>query len=378
MRMVFYFPRKVKKHPPSPSEPSIQRRVTLRMVGEKAGVTGMAVSLALRNHPSIPPSTQRRIKQIARNMGYRPNAMVATLMASIHTRRPLSESPVLSLVYEAEFARLREFVPFYSDLAKGARERAAELGYVLEDTPLKMEKKAAQILYRQLHNRRVRGVIVAPLFHRGGICPLSFEGLACCALGYSLHKPNLHRVVPNYAQTIRLAWERLLEKGYRRPGFIGTLEQLERTYYARLGAFTAQQAAHPEVDVVPPLILKKSPDDHPTECLHELLAWYRQHRPDVLLSPPWILLEGLRRHIKVPEEAGVILNDFDAGWSQVVEGAYLIGSGAVDMVVAQIHRNESGVPRHPKTMALNSTWIHGFSLPDRRKKNKTPKRVSRR
>jgi len=39
-----------------------------------------------------------------------------------------------------------------------------------------------------------------------------------------------------------------------------------------------------------------------------------------------------------------------------------LGSNAVDMVVAQVHRNERGIPERPKTMLVEGDWIEGASL----------------
>jgi len=335
------------------------------MVAQKAGVSKVTVSLSLRNHPSIPESTRRRIRKLARDMGYRTNPLVSALMAQLHTRRNSTVSPLLGLILDERDAAIYRRVPFYADLLTGARQRAAHLGYELEDSYLTMEKKAAAVLSRRLHAKNVRGVIIAPLFQPAGECPLPLGGFACCALGYSLHAPEIHRVAPNYPQTMRLVWSKLRERGYRRPGFISSLDNLKRTYFERLGAFTAQQAAHPELAAIPPLIFKKCSDDCVDECLAELLAWFHRHRPDVLVFPPWFLLGKLRQQLRIPEQAGVILADAEPGWAQAKEGALQIGAAAVDMVLAQIHRNETGVPPSPKTMAINSIWVEGFSLPPR-------------
>jgi len=347
----------------------MKHSVTMRSVAEKAGVHVSTVSLCLRDHPSIPASTRQRIQGLAQKMGYRPNAMVSTLMASLHTRRTSSESPILSLILEEGQSNLYVNVPFYRNLLDGARKRAAQLGYLLEDTPLKMEEKAAAALHRRLHNRNVRGVIVAPLFSPGGECPLPFEGFASCALGHSLHKPDLHRVVSNYAQAMRMAWDKFLEKGYRRPGFIHPLRTMERLRYDMLGTFLARQIFHPECAAIPPLLFQTETEQHSEERARGLSQWFKLHRPDVLVSAPHVLLPLLKilgGQIRVPEDAGVILINGEPGWARVQDGAELIGSGAVDLVVAQIHRNETGIPPFPKTVSINASWGEGTTLPDRR------------
>lgn len=347
--------------------PASPKPVTLRSIAERASISVSGVSLALRNHPSIPNETRRRVQKIAKELGYRPNPMVSTLMARIHTRRADSESPVLGMIFGGEFTEHYAKVPFYIDLLRGARDRAFQLGYRAEDMVLKHDAQSARTLHRALHAKNVRGVIIMP--QSGGTeCALSLEGLASCALGYTLHKPDLHRVVPNYEQGMRLAWRKLIERGYRRPGFVNTESHLAGTYYGRYGAFMAQAALHPKVDAIPPLVFPCLPEGADIDrCMDMFWAWFRRHRPDVLIFPPWGILEKLGKMIKIPDEAGVILADVESGWCQVKEDAAAIGSGAVDIVVAQIHRNETGVPANPKLMAINGQWVDGFSLPERKR-----------
>jgi len=341
--------------------------VTLRVIAERAAVSVCTVSLSLRNHPRIPAGTRNRIQTIARQLGYRPDAMISTLMARIHTRRSSSESPVLGMILDEVAWDFSHQVPFYQDLVRGAHERAFQLGYQVENLLLKPGTAAARALTRNLHARNIRGVIIAPVF-QSQECLLSFEGLASCALGYSLHQPDLHRVVPNYSEALRLSWDKLIEYGYRRPGLLVNKEGQARIHYEQYGAFAAQQARYEGVAAaIPPLVLLQDPKDHEDECFEQLRKWHRRHRPDVLFFPPWNFLERLKRSFRIPEEIGVITLDVVPDWSQVRHGADRIGAGAVDLIVAQIHRNETGVPSHPKLMAIDNVWIDGFSLPRKKK-----------
>ena len=59
--------------------------VTLKQVAAAAGVSLAAVSYALRGHGKVAVATRRRVTAAARQLGYRPNPRVASLMA--HIRR---------------------------------------------------------------------------------------------------------------------------------------------------------------------------------------------------------------------------------------------------------------------------------------------------
>jgi len=184
-------------------------------------------------------------------------------------------------------------------------------------------------------------------------------------MGHSLHKPDIHRIGGDYGQAMRLAWSKLVQRGYQRPGFVYKQQSLERTHFALLGSFLAEQAVHGHMSRIPPLIFKKVPDDHLEACTREFHRWYLKHQPDVLIGVPWVLLESISKLISIPEETGVILFDHEPGWTQVLDAAEHIGSGAVDLVVAQIHRNETGIPPFPQTVSINSFWVEGQTLPIR-------------
>lgn len=339
--------------------------VTMRQLAEKAGVSIGTVSLSLRNHRSIPEKTRAKIQDLAAKMGYRPNPLVSALMSRIHNRRRHSESPTLALVLESEKAASLATVPFYRGLFDGLQERTRELGYAVETFLLEPGQDAGARLHRILHSRSVRGVILGPVFRPGGELSLPLDGLASCALGESLHIPLVHRIGTNYAHAIKLAWTELTRRGYRRPGFIQTRAQLERIDYALLGTFLSLQQIYPDQAAVPPLVLDKSLDEASDECLEAICRWFGKYRPDVLLFPPWKLAGKLHRKINIPRDAGVVLFDEEPGWTQIQQMPHQIASGAVDWVVAQIHRNESGIPPFPKTMSINCSWLEGNTLPHR-------------
>ena len=53
---------------PAPA-PNTKKYYTLADIADQAGVHVTTVSLALRDHPSIPPATRARIRAVAREFG---------------------------------------------------------------------------------------------------------------------------------------------------------------------------------------------------------------------------------------------------------------------------------------------------------------------
>jgi LacI family transcriptional regulator len=108
--------------------------------------------------------------------------------------------------------------------------------------------------------------------------------------------------------------------------------------------------------------------ENPASAKKLLAQWLKKHKPDALLtslnSVPAMIKElgyNIPKDIAV---AGTTIYDVpvDAGINQNPEA---IGRTAVEMLVAQIHRNERGVPEAPSRTLVESLWQDGKSLPVR-------------
>jgi LacI family transcriptional regulator len=49
-------------------------------------------------------------------------------------------------------------------------------------------------------------------------------------------------------------------------------------------------------------------------------------------------------------------------WSGMNQKNELVGSSAIDLLVGQLHRNETGTPDFPKCVMIESQWISGKTL----------------
>ena len=61
--------------------PPFRQRVTLRDLAQKAGVSHVTISRALRNDPSISTARRAEVKKLAAAMGYRPDPSLSALAA---------------------------------------------------------------------------------------------------------------------------------------------------------------------------------------------------------------------------------------------------------------------------------------------------------
>src|SRR3954465_73494 len=81
----------------NPENP-LSERVTMAAVAKRAGVHVTTVSLALRNHPSLPVATRQRLQALAKEMGYQPDPALSSLVAYRSRTKPARTKLMLAYV----------------------------------------------------------------------------------------------------------------------------------------------------------------------------------------------------------------------------------------------------------------------------------------
>ena len=335
----------------------------MMQIAAAAGVSKATVSLALRNDTRITPPVREKVHAVARELGYRPNPLLAVHMAHLRTIQPPQWRATIGFLAQLEKRQWNDDRYRPANLCHaGAIERAKALGYSLEIFWLGQPGMTGPRMSRILQSRGVPGIVVAP-WPRSGLgehIPLEWENFAAATVGYTLWEPNVHRACHDNFSTMGLALAELARRGYRRIGFAAPVEDDERVNHQWLGRFLAGQAAQPPARRVPPLLT--------TEWSAEtLLRWLKRERPDVVVTTRGrIVTQWLAQaRIPVPEKLGVLTVYWrpDAphcsGFYQNFE---LLGATAIDLVIAQLHHNERGVPAMPKVMLVPGAWREGATL----------------
>jgi hypothetical protein len=102
-------------------------------------------------------------------------------------------------------------------------------------------------------------------------------------------------------------------------------------------------------------------------------AWFTNYQPDVIMTLHTPVQDWVKRCGKaVPKEVGLVHLDRTPEmkeWAGMEQNNELVGVAAADMVIAQLHRNESGVPAFTKCMLIESTWIPGPSVQRQKPRN---------
>lgn len=331
---------------------------TIRDIAKHCGLSPSAVSSALRNKRNVSVATKDRVKLAAEELGYSTDARLSQLMSYMRTGKGSSTAPSLVLLHDTESATFIDDKLWLSPYVQGIESRCSQFGYILEKMWFQTHKP--ERLCTIMRARGVEGVI---LFAPSDVFPAalqpSLSDFALCAIEGDHDGHRYPRVASMGLENMRLAMENAARLGYSRPGLVsGQWVHETNDGLLRAGYVESQWDLNPSQRIAP-LIVEK---------WHlELADWYREARPDVIICGDSTTIPHLNAvGIRVPEDVAVI--HWNCGpdvsdWAGVDNLHREIGAASVDLLVAQIHRGETGLPIHPKSIFLNGIWRDGWTCP---------------
>lgn len=185
--------------------------VRLKDIAIRAGVSVMTVSKALRDEPDISAATKARIRALADEMGYTPDAFAQAL----RNRRSRLFGVVISALTN----------PVYARTVMAIEEQAHELGYQLLFAQTLSQPEREHKVIRQMLSRRVDGLFVTPVYRLDPVAPIYEElrkrGTPVVLLGHkapfcqAFVNVETDDLAASYAAT-----RHLLELGHRRIAFL--------------------------------------------------------------------------------------------------------------------------------------------------------------
>ena len=330
------------------STSSGRERVTLRTIANAAKVSLMTVSYALRNSSQVSTGERSRIQGIAESLGYRPDPLLTHLMQHLrshHTPKSATNLAVLTMLG----------APFVRRLIDGALVRAGRLGYHLDEIDVRAYLSKPDALTRMLQARGIFGVLLAPTADPANYSELlDWTRFAAVAMTYSIVEPHVHRVVTHHFDNAVRTFTLLEQQGYSRIGLAMTHDMEFRANHSYSGAYY-RMTSMDGLKALPILYLDNT-------SRPGIRAWFTQHRPQVVIVANShqvhdFMVPGLTqrqrdriafRSLDYEKQAGI------PGIDQLFE---TIGSHAVDTLVAQIHRNERGLPENPTVTMVKGRWV---------------------
>jgi len=338
------------------------KRPTLKDIAAIAGVSHVAVSMALRNHPRISAETRERIKVIAQEIGYRPDPALSSLI--VYRRGVAKSGYRATLAWVGFYRKSVKDLAFNRLLFQGARERCIELGYTLEEFYLADMGMSFSRLSKVLYAQNIQGVLFSPLERSVGhinMKAFAWEQFSVISFGFSLVSPKLDVVIDAQSRAARAVVRKLRSLGYRRIGFVIERGYNERTDGNLLAGYLGEQTRFPEARRIPPLILVSD------NCEQTCREWFQRYEPDGVFDTRGILYNLLTpaelSRCGIAVHCGVAIPGFGEMIAGIDQNAPLIGQVGVNEVVSLINANVRGIPAIPRRILVEGTWINGKSAP---------------
>ncbi|WP_414664705.1 LacI family DNA-binding transcriptional regulator [Horticoccus sp. 23ND18S-11] len=332
---------------------------TLRSLAKVLGLSRTTVSDALRGSPRVDPNTALRVKKAAREAGYRRNPLAGALMSELRRSRGTAFRGVLAAVDFNEPDRPDAAARYHRELVIGAETRATELGFKVEKFSVGHAGVSVQRLDSILQSRGIHGVILLPAWDEPDLSNLDWTQFAGVYTDYIIERPALHSVCSDHYRSMLAALQRLVALGYRRPGLFLQRHHDERLQYRWGAAFRAFQENQAGIQVVPPLVVD-------TFTKEDFVKWFRKNKPDVVLGHHSIAIDWMEScGAELPATHGfVCLNVLMK--TRPCAGLDLqprtLGARSTELLIAQLQRNETGIPEWPSTTTIPAHWVDGPTL----------------
>ena len=361
-------PGKTAPLPPTDASPTAEpkRYYTLADIAAQAGVHVTTVSLALRDHPSIPPVTRARIRAVAKEFGYQRDPLLDALNFHRARRTQQTRSVNSAFVVHAGTTRLFGGNHYQPLVYAGAKAAAEAHGHALDIFVVGHGHLAPARLNTILTARGVTGVLLSTF--EIDIEQLDLDWAQFCAVKIEcLHlTPNLDAVSNDQLQVARLAMRRLRKLGYRRIGLATAREDQTRLGESFGMGVLIEQASLPEAECVPPLIFSLAEVPMLPRLIPE---WMHEHKVDVIISN-WNELFDVfaTAGLRLPQDVAFASLDVPPGLPHaagVVQNHRLVGQRAMEQLAIMTDAYQRGVPEAQTITYIPGYWQDGTTAPPR-------------
>ncbi len=304
--------------------------VSVRDVAEDAGVSVGTVSNVLNRPDRVGPDTVARVQASIARLGFVRNDAARQLRAG--------RSRTIGLVV----LDLRN--PFFTEVARGAEERAGEhgLSLLVANSDEKQHREASHLdLFEE---QRTFGVLVTPVAENmPRLRRMRDRGIPTVLVDRESHDPTFASVAVDDVHGGRIAAEHLLSIGRRRIAFVGGPIAIRQVADRLAGAQSVVAGAGAGLEYLGTEALTV---DEGRRIGEQIMARDAAARPDAVFAANDLLALGILQSLvmvgdaHVPDDIALIgYDDIDFAAAAVIplssirQPAALIGSTAVDLLL---------------------------------------------
>ncbi len=332
----------------------------MRALARAIGVSLATVSDSLRGNSRVGKDTAKRVRKAAAELGYIYNPLAGSVMSGIRRSAVTSYGGTTAVVdLEMPEDRPRGATAYHELIRKGAEQAAERLGYKVDFFNLPESKLSIIRLGQILESRGIAAVLFLPMFGKPDILELNWERITAVYTDYVIDDPPINRIAPDHFKSMVAALKKLRALGYKRPGLVIQKRQGERQLFRWESTFDF-------------FVAYNSHEVHAENLVYEVLDrdvflnWFRSEKPDVVLCHrteimDWMIEAGY----KIPETHGycclnITMAEVDAAGLDLLP--MTVGERGMEALIAQLQRNEMGIPEIPLVSTFEAKWRDGPTL----------------
>ncbi len=336
-----------------------KHRTSLKDLAQELGVSIATVSRALHSSPEIGLEMQKRVKELAKRLNYRPNPFAQSLR---------KEAPKVIGVVVPNLV-----THYYAAVLDGIEDEARRAGYSVISANTHEDFKDEQQAIDNFISLHVVGIIAClaqsttdythfETLNDMGI-PLVFFGRTCMTDRFS-------SVTANGDEAAQQATQHLIDTGSRRIAFIGGPNHLDMVRRRKHGYLEALRESRIPIDRE--LVVCDS-IDYDVALQNTIKLLQRPDRPDAIIAFNDILLFAAfnaikQQHLRIPEDVALIgfTDDVHAQYttprlSAIEDQSFKIGQVACQLML----KNISGDTRVRKEIVPQKLVIRDTSAKHR-------------
>lgn len=335
---------------------SMQSPVNLVQVAQRAKVATSTVSRTINQTGKISAATQEHVRQVMREMGYKPNRVARRLRASG------GKCHLIGLI----IPNIQN--PFFADLARGVEDVAYKNNFAVLLCNYDEDFKKQQFYLDVMQAESVDGMILSPLRESDkAIMRIVANGFSVVCVDRSLVGATVDKVGVDNHRGAYAAVSHLLEKGHRRIGIIsGPIDS--STGRERLAGYRAA-LAQAGVAAEPALIMHGDYREESGRRLADALLSRRSPPSALFVANNQMLIGAIEtiaaKSLRIPNDIAVVGFDdlplaavFTPPLTIVRQPAYEVGRSAAELLLKRIEepqRDTVSIQLLPELVIRKST-----------------------
>ena len=315
-----------------------QHRTSLKDLAKELGVSIATVSRALRNSPEIGLDMQRRVKELAKTLNYRPNPFAQSLR---------KEAPKVIGVVVPNLV-----THYYAAVLDGIEAEARKSGYsIISTNSHESFEDEAQAIdnFISLHVEGIIACLAQNTTDYSHFEEIAQMGIPLVFFGRTCLTDKFSSVTANGDEAAQMATQHLIDTGSRRIAFIGGPNHLDMVKRRKHGYLDALRENNIPIDREL-VACDKIDYEVALRVTEEMLK--RDNRPDAILAFNDIItfaaFTAIKNcHLRIPEDVALIgfTDDQHAAYvtprmSAIVDQSFKMGAKACELLLRNINGDE--------------------------------------